>query len=217
MDPFDSSPTLPHPHTRENSCTSPFGIGKVGSALGARLAATGHHVVYGSRRPSADAGTVSHRDAVAAAEVVVTAVPGTAVLATLEEIGEDVLGDRIVLDPSAAFTPQMTMAYPGDSVAQQAQTRFPRARVVKTLNTMNFTIMVDLLASLPQATVFVSGNDSVAKTVVTGLLTDLGWPDHAILDLGGVDTALATEHVAPLFFATAKALQHPTFNITISR
>jgi hypothetical protein len=31
------------------------------------------------------------------------------------------------------------------------------------------------------------------------------------------DTALATEHVAPLFFATALALQTPKFNITISR
>lgn len=50
-----------------------------------------------------------------------------------------------------------------------------------------------------------------------GLLGDLGWPEQSILDLGGIETALATEHVAPLFFATAKALQSPTFNVTISR
>lgn len=194
-----------------------LGTGKVGSALGTRLASTGHHVLYGSRTPSGDAGTVSIPEAVAAAEVVITAIPGTVVLTTLEEIGDDVLGDKIVLDPSAAFTPQMTMAYPGDSVAQQVQARFPRARVVKTLNTMNFTVMVDPLAALPRATVFISGNDSAAKTAVTGVLADLGWPDHTVFDLGGVDTALATEHLAPLFFATATALQHPTFNITISR
>jgi hypothetical protein len=154
---------------------------------------------------------------VAPAEVVITAIPGTAVLSTLEAIGEDVLGDKVVLDPSAAFTGQMAMAYPGDSVAQQVQTRFPQARVVKTLNTMNHTIMIDPLASLPRATVFVSGDAAAAKTVVTGLLADLGWPSDSILDLGGVDTALATEHVAPLFFATVMALQTPTFNITISR
>lgn len=194
-----------------------LGTGKVGSALGARLASAGHHVVHGSRTPSAQAGTVSQQDAVAGADVVITAIPGTAVLATLQDIGADVLRDKIVLDPSAAFTPQMTLAYPGDSIAQQVQARFPALRVVKTLNTMNFTIMVDPLASLRQASVFVSGDDSTAKSVVAGLLTDLGWPEESILDLGGVNTALATEHLAPMFFALVGALQTATFNITVSR
>lgn len=193
-----------------------LGTGKVGSALGARLASAGHHVVYGSRTRSGEAGILGHQEAVASSEVVITAVPGTVVLRTLQEIGEDVLGDKIVLDPSAAFTPEMTMAYPGDSVAQRVQNSFPQARVVKALNTMNHTIMVDPLA-VPQATAFVSGNDTAAKTVVTGLLTDLGWPSNSIFDLGGVDTALATEHVAPLFMATARALKTAEFNITISR
>lgn len=194
-----------------------LGAGKVGSTLGARLRSTGHVVVYGSRRPAPGAGTVGQREAVAAAELVITAIPGTAVLTTLELIGEDVLGEKIVLDPSAAFTPQMTMAYPGDSVARQVQTRFPRARVVKALNTMNHAVMVDPLVSLPQATVFVSGDDRAAKSAVTGLLGDLGWPAEAVLDLGDIDTALATEHVAPLFFATVMALRTPTFNITIAQ
>jgi predicted dinucleotide-binding enzyme len=194
-----------------------LGTGKVGSALGSRLAATGHHVTYGSRTRAGEPGTAGQREAVASADVVITAIPGTAVLSTLEEIGEEVLGDKIVLDPSAAFTPQMTMAYPGDSVAQQLQARFPRARVVKALNTMNVTIMVDPLASLPHATVFVSGDDRAAKTEVTGLLNDLGWSDDGIFDLGGVDTALATEHVAPLFFATVRVLGNPKFNISLSR
>lgn len=194
-----------------------LGTGKVGSALGARWAAAAHDVVHGSRTPHDHPDQVSYEAAVAGADVVVTAIPGTALVSTMEDIGEDVLGDRIVLDPSAAFTPQMTMAYPGDSVGQQLQTRFPRARVVKTLNTMNHTIMVDPLASVAAATVFLSGDDAAAKTVVTALLSDLGWPTDSILDLGGVDTALATENAAPLFFATVMALHSPTFNIHISR
>jgi hypothetical protein len=40
---------------------------------------------------------------------------------------------------------------------------------------------------------------------------------HATFDLGGVDTALATEHVAPLFFATVRVLGSPKFNISLSR
>jgi predicted dinucleotide-binding enzyme len=194
-----------------------LGTGKVGSALGARLASAGHDVVYGSRNPARAPGTLSQRDAVASADVVITAVPGTAVLSTLAAIGEDILADKIVLDPSAALTPQMTMASYGDSVARQVQSRFPRARVVKALNTMNFTIMVAPTASLAQATVFVSGDDQAAKHAVNGLLTDLGWPQDWILDLGDIGTALATEHAAPLFFATAMALKTPTFNIAVSR
>lgn len=194
-----------------------LGTGKVGAALGKKLTSAGHHVVYGSRTPSREAGTLAHRDAVASADVVITALPGTDVVATLEAVGADVLGDKVVLDPSAAFTSQMAMAYPGDSVAQQVQARFPRARIVKTLNTMNFAIMVDPMSSLTAATVLVSGDDTAAKTLVRTLLADLGWPDDSILDLGGVETALATEHVAPLFFATVRALGTPKFNLTVSR
>lgn len=194
-----------------------LGTGKVGSALGKKLTSAGHRVVYGSRTPSRTAGTLAHRDAVEAAEVVITALPGTDVVATLEAVGADVLADKVVLDPSAAFSPTMAMAYPGDSVAQQVQERFPAARIVKTLNTMNFSIMVDPMSSLTAATVFVSGDDSAAKSLVRTLLGDLGWPDDSILDLGGVETALATEHAAPLFFATVRALGTPTFNLTISR
>lgn len=194
-----------------------LGTGKVGTALGTRLASAGHHVAYGSRTRSGEPGILAQREAVVSAEIVITAIPGTAVLDTLQEIGDEVLGDKIVLDPSAAFTPQMTMAYPGASVAQKLQARFPNVRVVKTLNTMNFSIMVDPSASLSQATVFLSGDDNSAKNVVAEVLRDLGWSNDSILDLGGIESALATEHVAPLFFALVRTLQTTRFNITISR
>ncbi|MFF8035827.1 NADPH-dependent F420 reductase [Streptomyces sp. NPDC016626] len=105
----------------------------------------------------------------------------------------------------------------GDGVAVRVQRRFPRTRVVKTLNTMNFAIMVDPLASVPAATVFVSGDDAAAKTVVTGLLGDLGWPDSGIIDLGGIHTATATEQAGSLYFATVRALGDARFNLTVSR
>ncbi|MEV5721137.1 NAD(P)-binding domain-containing protein [Amycolatopsis mediterranei] len=194
-----------------------IGTGKVGSALGARLTTAGHDVAYGSRTPGNRPGPVSHTEAVRGAELVITAIPGTDVVPTLEKIGEDLLADRIVLDPSAALTPELALAYPNDSVAQRVQSRFPRARVVKALNTMNFSIMIDPLASLPHATVFVSGDDDNAKRAVKGLLADLGWPTEAILDLGDVSTATATEHAAPLFFATHRALQTLRFAIAIAR
>jgi hypothetical protein len=194
-----------------------LGTGSVGTALGTRLAQAGHQVNYGSRKPAEHQGAVSHREAVESAEVVVTAIPGAAVLSTLEAIGEGALGDRIMLDPSVALTAEMTLAYPNDSLARQIQERFPRARVVNTLNTMNVSVMIDPLASLSQATAFLSGDDADAKATVTALLADLGWPAENVLDLGAVATAVGTEHLAPLFFATYMALQNPAFNIAIIR
>ncbi|MFF8103271.1 NADPH-dependent F420 reductase [Streptomyces sp. NPDC016640] len=193
-----------------------LGTGKVGSTLGTRLTTRGHRVLYGSRTPTG-ADRLDHRSAVASCDLVVTALPGDDVLGVLDEIGDEVLGGKILLDPSATITPQTATGHTGDGVAVRVQRRFPRTRVVKTLNTMNFAIMVDPLASVPAATVFVSGDDAAAKTVVTGLLGDLGWPDTGIIDLGGIHTATATEQAGSLYFATVRALGDARFNLTVSR
>lgn len=58
---------------------------------------------------------------------------------------------------------------------------------------------------------------SEAKGAVASLLGDLGWNQENVFDLGGVPTATATEHAAPLFFATFMALQTPAFAISITR
>jgi hypothetical protein len=52
------------------------------------LTSTGHTITHGSRTPDTGRDIRSHSDAVAAAELVVTALPGTAVMPTLEEMGK---------------------------------------------------------------------------------------------------------------------------------
>jgi 8-hydroxy-5-deazaflavin:NADPH oxidoreductase len=47
------------------------------------------------------------------------------------------------------------------------------------------------LAQTPTA--FLSGEDPEAKQVVRGLLADLGWHPEWVTDLGGIETARATE------------------------
>lgn len=79
-----------------------LGTGNVGTALGTPLREGGHDVVFGSRDPQEHPGSVSQADAVASVEVIITAIPGLAVLPTLEAVGEEALGDKIVLDPSVA-------------------------------------------------------------------------------------------------------------------
>lgn len=192
-----------------------IGTGRVATTLGGRLSTRGHTVVYGSREPSTVSS--SQEDAVAASEVVITAIPGAAVLSTLDALGADALAGKILLDPSVPIGADGQLIFSGDSLARNIQERFPALRVVKTLNTMNTSMMTDPADTVANPTVFVSGDDSDAKATVHELLHDLGWTEGNILDLGGVETAIGTEHAFHLFFGILTALQTPQFTISISR
>ena len=192
-----------------------LGTGPVGSALGAAFLEVSHEVVFGSRssdKPGLPAAVLSSAEAAAWADVILTALPGTASVPTLESIGADVLEGKIVLDVSNALTAAGELAYPNDSVGRLIQARFPDVRVVKSLSTMFHGVMTDPNAIDP-TTAFISGDDEDAKVVVKGLLSDLGWPEASQLDLGGIATAVGPEHYIPLFFATYKVLGTPYFNI----
>ena len=103
-----------------------------------------------------------------------------------------------------------------DSLGEQIQRRFPEAKVVKTLHTMNADLMVDP-AQLAGAdhTVFVCGDDAEAKQAVTELLRGFGWTD--IVDLGDITAARGTEMLMPIWLRLFGALQKPIFNYKIVR
>jgi 8-hydroxy-5-deazaflavin:NADPH oxidoreductase len=64
-------------------------------------------------------------------------------------------------------------------------------------------------------TLFLSGDDAAAKDVVSGLLTDLGWPGENLFDLGGIANAYGQEHYLALFGAMLQNLGTPYFNIAV--
>lgn len=88
-------------------------------------------------------------------------------------------------------------------------------RVVKTLNTISAQLMANPSALPTPTTVFLSGNDSDAKDVVAGLLTDLGWPADKHLDLGDISTARGTEHYLLLFLGLMQSVGSGHFGITV--
>ena len=74
-----------------------------------------------------------------------------------------------------------------DSLGEQIQRAFPEAKVVKTLNTMTATVMVDpARVAGGDHSVFVSGDDAGAKAAVTELLKGFGHRD--VIDLGDITT-----------------------------
>ena len=221
-----------------------LGTGVVGKTMAARLADLGHEVMIGTRDPEQtlsrtepdaygnppfSAWQEEHpevklgifEEAATHGEMVVNATAGGVSLEALELAGEDNMNGKILIDVSnpldfsRGMPPTLSVSNT-DSLGGQIQRRFPEARVVKTLHTMNAHLMVDP-AQLAETdhTVFVSGNDAEAKQAVTELLESFGWTD--VIDLGDITTARGTEMMLPVWLRLFSALQKPIFNFKIVR
>ena len=221
-----------------------LGTGPVGQTVAARLDELGHEVTVGTRdveatmartepdnfgQPPFSEWAADHpgiavapvADAAAAAELVVNATNGAGSIASLEAAGEEYLAGKVLvdianpLDFSQGMPPSLFVSNT-DSLGEQIQRRFPGTRVVKALNTMNAYLMVDpkQLAG-GDHTVFISGNDTDAKTKVAELLQSFGWSD--VVDLGDITTAWGTEMYMPLWARIWGATKNPMFNIKVVR
>lgn len=196
-----------------------LGTGSVGIALGEALIAAGHEPVYGSRSAGKEglpALVTTTANAAESADIVGAAVPGAAAIQTLEAVGSEGLAARSCSTSRTPSASSFTLVFPNDSVGRRLQERVPDVKVVKSLRTMYHGVMTDPTA-LGATTVYLSGDDEEAKTVVKSLLTDMGWPEANQLDLRGIETAVGPEHYIPLFFVTLRVVGTPVFNINVVR
>lgn len=222
-----------------------LGTGMVGRTLAAKLVSLDHDVVIGTRDvdatlartepdamghapyaewqkdhpqvrlvPLADAGTHG--------ELIVNATSGQGSLPALEGAGAANLAGKVVvdianpLDFSQGRPPTLAVANT-DSLAEQLQAAFPDAHIVKALNTMSASVMVDP-ARLPGShNVFLAGEDAAAKETVKDVLRSFGWADEAIVDLGGIRAARGAEMFLPLWLSLYGALGTGDFNIGVVR
>lgn len=221
-----------------------LGTGVVGKTIAARLAGLGHDVIVGTRNPQETISSTqpdpygnppfsvwqnehpevklgTFGEAAVHGEIVFNATAGVISLKVLERAGEDNLNGKILvdisnpLDFSKGMPPTLSVSNT-DSLGEQIQRRFPKAKVVKTLHTMNAYLMVDP-TQLAEAdhTVFVCGDEVEAKAKVSELLRSFGWTD--IIDLGDITTARGTEMLLPIWVRLFGALQKPIFNFKIVR
>jgi len=198
-----------------------FGSGMVGQTIGGKLAELGHEVVIGSRTPSNKQDWVSKIDgmikvgslaeAAAHGEIVFNATQGGGSLEALAQAGEANLNGKILidlanpLDFSRGMPPSLSVCNT-DSLGEQIQRAYPRARVVKTLNTIAASLMINpgQLANGDHH-LFISGNDAEAKSQVIDLLTTwFGWKQ--IIDLGDITTARGTEMFLPMWLSLVNKL-----------
>ncbi len=209
-----------------------LGSGRVGQALGSKLAEAGHEVMVGSREPGklndwkakagGNARTGSLAEAAAFGEILFSALPGSAVLSALALAGEANLNGKILIDVSNSLNrsegaPTTMSVVNTDSLAEQIQRTYPQVKVVKTLNTVGAAVMVNprQLAD-GDHDLFISGNDAEVKAEVTQLLTaGLGW--RHVTDLGDITTARGAEMYMMLWIRLLSAFKTPLFNIKIVR
>ena len=197
-----------------------LGTGTVGRTLAGKLGELGHEVKVGSREAGED--KVPFEEAASFAEVVINATAGTASLEALGQAGAGNLGGKILidvanpLDASQGFPPTLSLCN-DDSLAEQIQRQFPDARVVKTLNTVNASVMVTPGDVPGDHTMFVSGDDEGAKAQVTELLGEFGWPAERVMDLGGIEAARGQEMYLPLWLRIFGAAGTPNVNVEVRK
>lgn len=220
-----------------------LGTGMVGQAIAGKLAELGHEVVVGTRDPEetmartepdylgnppfpawkeAHPGVAlsTPAEAAAKAELVVNATNGAGSIAMLEAAGEENLTGKLLvdvanpLDVSQGLPPSLFVCNT-DSLGEQIQRRFPQARVVKALNTMNCQVMVDPSRVPGEHDAFLCGEDATAKQQVGELLQSFGWPAERIRDLGGISSARGMEMYIALWVRLWGTLGTGDFNIAV--
>ena len=140
----------------------------------------------------------------------------------LELAGEHNLDGKVLIDIANPLDfsqgrPPSLFVCNTDSLGEQIQRRFPQARVVKTLNTMNCEVMADPSRVPGDHDVFLCGEDADAKRQVVELLESFGWPAARIRDLGGISSARGTEMYVALWLRLWGAVGTGDFNIAVVR
>ncbi|WP_369037885.1 NADPH-dependent F420 reductase [Streptomyces adonidis] len=208
-----------------------LGTGNVAKVVGSKLVSLGHEVTLGSRDPENSpavkwaeengAKVDGLRETAAGADLVVNTAPGLSSLDVLTAAGADSLRGKVVVDVSNATETRdgglAVVTLNGGSIAEQLQSAFPEARIVKSLNTMAGQVMVDPGRIPGHHTVFLSGDDPTAKAEVADLLKSFGWSDAQILDIGDVTSARATEAALLLFVRLYTTFQSPEFNLSVAK
>lgn len=176
-----------------------IGTGNVGRALTGSFTRAGHVVTLAAAHPehaeeaARELGATaaeSSADAVANADLVVLAVPATALNSVANEIGDDLAG-KVVIDVSNRPTPDPAGA--GTSIAEELQDRLPDSRVVKAFNTLFASRQADPVVAGVPADGFVAADDPKAKTTVLDTLEGLGFRP---VDAGPLAAARTLEGMA---------------------
>jgi predicted dinucleotide-binding enzyme len=189
-----------------------IGSGIVAKTLGAGFIKHGYKVMLGTRETEklkhwqaeegkgAEIGNFS--ETARFGEIVVLAVKGTIAKDVLESIGEEILEGKIIIDatnPIANAAPingvLKFFTNLDESLMEQMQNIFPKTHFVKAFNSVGSAKMVNPQYEL-KPTMFICGNNTVAKNEVSDILDKFGWETQ---DMGHAEGARAIEPLCMLW------------------
>ena len=190
-----------------------IGSGIVAQTLAAGFIQHGHDVTLGTRDAARLADYAARTpgvrvagsaEAAAFGDVVVLAVKGSAALQAVRGAGAGAgLDGKPVLDTTnpiadAAPTDGVLSFFtgPNESLMEQLQREYPRARFVKAFNSVGAARMIAPAFADGPPTMFIAGNDADAKSVAARLLAEVGWD---VADMGTAGAARAIEPLAMLW------------------
>jgi len=162
-------------------------------------------------------------EAAAFGDLVLNATQGANSINALKQAEAKSLQGKIIVDVAnpldfsngtpPGLLPEMSNT---SSLGEEIQKTFPEAKVVKTLNTMWCGLMVNPnMIGGGDHTNFVCGNDADAKSKVKSLLSEFGWKNDNILDLGDISSARGTEAILPVWLRIWGATQNGAFNFKV--
>lgn len=189
-----------------------LGSGDVAKALGSGFLKHGHEVMLGTHSPAklADwmiknpkAHVAKFTDAAKFGELVVLAVKGIAAAEALRTAGAANLADKPVIDVTnpIADAPPVNGVLKfftslDESQMERLQREFVDAHFVKAFNSVGNAFMVNPQFKGGKPTMFICGNDEVAKKTVADILDQFGWETA---DMGKVEGARAIEPLCMLW------------------
>ena len=211
-----------------------LGTGVVGNTIGSALINNGHQVMMGSRtsdNPKAiewinksgpNASTGIFADAAIYGEIIFNCTKGEHSLDVIRLAGANNLAGKILIDLSNPLDfskgmPPTLSIINDNSLGEEIQRLLPDTKVVKTLNTLTCTLMVNpKLVNNGDHNIFVCGNDPEARSIVTSFLSDnFGWDARHILDLGDITNSRGTEQLLAIWIRLMQTLGTANFQFKI--
>jgi NADPH-dependent F420 reductase len=179
-----------------------IGAGNVGGGLAAAAVKAGHDVLVSAadaasaQKTAANSGATAasnNGDAVQSADVVVLAVPGSAVAEVVADLGQALTG-KVVINAANALTADYSDLFTtGTSLAETVQQQVPGARVVSALGTIFAGRYANPTEGGQPLDAFLAGDHADAKATVAQLVESLGFRP---VDAGSLRYARSLEELA---------------------
>jgi predicted dinucleotide-binding enzyme len=212
-----------------------LGSGSVGKAIATALTEKGHQVKMGSRdrnnekvlewvKNNKDASSGTFDEAAEFGELLFLCLNGSYTLDAIKSIKEVHTNGKIMvditnpLDFTHGMPPRLIESLSNStSLGEEIQKLLPGTQVVKTLNTVNYKLMVNAAeVNGGDHHLFLCGNDTDAKNKVKHLLVDnFHWKADHLIDIGNIKHARTIEAIVPFWVSVWQALGTPLFNFKI--